>query len=338
MHYSMCVLIASRITEQFLAQPISAEAQKLTGKALVEYVNQRQPFFKVQVFSNFDSRKVWKNCPSIDYIRDQSNCGLQSKSVPFTGSCWAVSAASTMSDRICVQSEGKVKTILSDTDIVSCCGNACGDGTFALVKWSYSILNQEDAIQEMLMRKGPVQAIFIVYEDFSYYQNGIYVVSPDQFTQAHLGEVPFILFAFFIAQSCQKELTMMQLLAQPIPEEAQKLTGKALVDYVNKRQSFYRAEYSEKARSRIQSLMKTEYIGKAREMYKVAKKAKPYNNDTSDIPERKLFAGSCWAVSAAETMSDRLCIQTKGKVKVTLSDVDILSCCGEICGYGWVSN
>ncbi|XGW24191.1 hypothetical protein V3C99_005967 [Haemonchus contortus] len=164
--------------------------------------------------------------------------------------------------------------------------------------------------------------------------------------------VPFIFFAFFIAQSCQKELTMMELLAQPIPEEAQKLTGKALVDYVNERQSFYRAEYSEKAKSRVQSLMKMEYIGKAREMYKVAKKAKPYNNDTSDIPEsfdaRKVWdycpsiryirdqssCGSCWAVSAAETMSDRLCIQTKGKVKVTLSDVDILSCCGEICGYG----
>nr|CDJ88841.1 Peptidase C1A domain containing protein [Haemonchus contortus] len=145
--------------------------------------------------------------------------------------------------------------------------------------------------------------------------------------------VPFIFFAFFIAQSCQKELTMMELLAQPIPEEAQKLTGKALVDYVNERQSFYRAEYSEKAKSRVQSLMKMEYIGKAREMYKVAKKAKPYNNDTSDIPEsfdaRKVWdycpsiryirdqssCGSCWAVSAAETMSDRLCIQTKGKVK-----------------------
>ncbi|XGW24195.1 hypothetical protein V3C99_005968 [Haemonchus contortus] len=275
--------------KQFLAQPISTEAQKLTGKSLVEYVNQRQPFFKAEYSPNakqrmkslmkmeylgehrnrerdefvmtkepifngtipesFDSREVWKNCPSIDYIRDQSNCG----------SCWAVSAASTMSDRICVQSGGKVKKILSDTDIISCCGNACGDGCeggyhteawayvkrygvcsggrfeepgvckpyafhpcgfhkdqkyygmcpkrlFATpackkycqygygkrykrdkvyVKWTYSILNQEDAIQEMLMRKGPVQAIFIVYEDFSYYKNGIYVHTAGQEAGAH---------------------------------------------------------------------------------------------------------------------------------------------------------
>ncbi|PIO63882.1 hypothetical protein TELCIR_14505 [Teladorsagia circumcincta] len=46
------------------------------------------------------------------------------------------------------------------------------------------------------------------------------------------------------------------------------------------------------------------------------------------------LAGSCWAVSAASTMSDRLCIQTNGRKKMTLSDTDILACCGEFCGYG----
>ncbi|PIO71352.1 hypothetical protein TELCIR_06749, partial [Teladorsagia circumcincta] len=40
---------------------------------------------------SFDGRVVWKDCPSLRYIRDQSHCG----------SCWAVSAAETMSDRLC---------------------------------------------------------------------------------------------------------------------------------------------------------------------------------------------------------------------------------------------
>ncbi|XGW24178.1 hypothetical protein V3C99_005962 [Haemonchus contortus] len=144
--------------EQFIAQPIPKEAQELSGEALVEYVNKRQPFFKAeysptvaalrmgslmkaefagndtkmkQVLTtkqpvindedppeSFDGREYWKDCPSVRYIRDQSNCG----------SCWAVAAAATMSDRICVQSGGKNKTLISDTDFLACCGRFCGIG------------------------------------------------------------------------------------------------------------------------------------------------------------------------------------------------------------------
>ncbi|KHJ99390.1 papain family cysteine protease, partial [Oesophagostomum dentatum] len=66
----------------------------------------------------FDARKKWPECASISTIRDQANCG----------SCWAVSAASAMSDRVCVQSSGRVKTVVSDTDILACCGIYCGHG------------------------------------------------------------------------------------------------------------------------------------------------------------------------------------------------------------------
>ncbi|KAK6013760.1 papain family cysteine protease, partial [Ostertagia ostertagi] len=74
---------------------------------------------------SFDSREEWKECPSIRYIRDQSHCG----------SCWAVSAAATMSDRLCVQTLRRKKTILSDTDILACCGDFCGFGCDA---WLYA--------------------------------------------------------------------------------------------------------------------------------------------------------------------------------------------------------
>lgn len=43
--------------------------------------------------------------------------------------------------------------------------------------------------------------------------------------------------------------------------------------------------------------------------------------------------GSCWAVAAAEAMSDRICIHSKGKVQVNVSAEDIISCC-KTCGYG----
>ncbi|KHJ83770.1 hypothetical protein OESDEN_16527, partial [Oesophagostomum dentatum] len=66
----------------------------------------------------FDARKQWPECESIGIIRDQANCV----------SGWAVSAASVMSDRACIQSKGKTKYLVSDGDILTCCGAFCGNG------------------------------------------------------------------------------------------------------------------------------------------------------------------------------------------------------------------
>ncbi|CDW55317.1 Peptidase C1 domain containing protein [Trichuris trichiura] len=44
--------------------------------------------------------------------------------------------------------------------------------------------------------------------------------------------------------------------------------------------------------------------------------------------------GSCWATAAAESISDRICIATKGKQKPTISTADLLACCGSDCGWG----
>lgn len=48
--------------------------------------------------------------------------------------------------------------------------------------------------------------------------------------------------------------------------------------------------------------------------------------------------GSCWAVAAAEAMSDRVCIQSNGNEKVDISAADLMSCCascGSGCGGGY---
>jgi cathepsin B len=43
----------------------------------------------LQLEDHFDSREQWPDCPTIQEIRDQGNCG----------SCWAISAVEAMSDR-----------------------------------------------------------------------------------------------------------------------------------------------------------------------------------------------------------------------------------------------
>nr|ABL85238.1 cysteine proteinase 4 [Necator americanus] len=126
----------------------------LSGQALVDYVNSHQSLFKteysptneqfvkarimdikymteashkyprkginlnVELPERFDAREKWPHCASIGLIRDHSACG----------SCWAVSAASVMSDRLCIQTNGTNQKILSSADILACCGEDCGSG------------------------------------------------------------------------------------------------------------------------------------------------------------------------------------------------------------------
>ncbi len=43
--------------------------------------------------------------------------------------------------------------------------------------------------------------------------------------------------------------------------------------------------------------------------------------------------GSCWALGAAEAMSDRICVASKGQLQTRVSAENILSCCTS-CGFG----
>lgn len=68
----------------------------------------------VTIPTEFDTRTAWPNCSEvIGKVWDQGTCQ----------SCWAVSAASVMSDRVCIRSNGTHKPILSPQHLICSCKN-----------------------------------------------------------------------------------------------------------------------------------------------------------------------------------------------------------------------
>ncbi|KAE9415342.1 hypothetical protein Angca_010209, partial [Angiostrongylus cantonensis] len=152
-------------------------------------------------------------------------------------------------------------------------------------------------------------------------------------------------------------------------QEAEKLTGRELVDYINKAQKLFTAKLSPRfanfPNEIKRRLMGSKYVALPAK-YRVNEQTHSDIDDTT-IPKSfdsrtnwpecpSLYSirdqsscGSCWAVGAVEAMTDRICIASKGNQKVTISADDLLSCCDE-CGFGcdggdpyaawsyWVSN
>jgi len=76
---------------------------------------------------SFDAREKWSYCKSLQQVRDQGTCG----------SCWAVSAAATLTDRFCIATEGKFNGHLSGQDLTTCSiKDGCGGGDEEQA-WSY---------------------------------------------------------------------------------------------------------------------------------------------------------------------------------------------------------
>jgi cathepsin B len=78
---------------------------------------------------NFDPRTKWTSCPSLNEVRDQSNCG----------SCWAFGAVEAMTDRICIKGGGQVHISAEDVnDCCKACGMGCGGG-FPAAVWGWYV-------------------------------------------------------------------------------------------------------------------------------------------------------------------------------------------------------
>ncbi|XP_065210589.1 uncharacterized protein LOC135838760 [Planococcus citri] len=81
---------------------------------------------------SYDVRQRYPNCRSASLIRDQSYCG----------SCWAVSAASVLSDRYCIHSKGRYNLELSSRFILSCDKDNYGcDGGYIYLTWDFLVRN-----------------------------------------------------------------------------------------------------------------------------------------------------------------------------------------------------
>ncbi|XP_074595663.1 cathepsin B-like cysteine proteinase 3 [Brevipalpus obovatus] len=79
----------------------------------------------------FDARTKWPECePIISLIRDQSNCAAG----------WAFAAASTMSDRYCIQSMGSHKLNFSAQELIACGGlGGCDTSPRIFKVWEYLV-------------------------------------------------------------------------------------------------------------------------------------------------------------------------------------------------------
>ncbi|KRY00101.1 Cathepsin B, partial [Trichinella pseudospiralis] len=197
--------------------------EKFLSKTFIS--SSKNEHLSVDLPFEMDARKRWPQCKYIGFIRDQANCG----------SCWAVSSASAMTDRICIGNNATKQPLLSEEELVSCCkicGNGCDGGYIdkAFIYWAtrgiptggpygstngckpysigsssedeaetplctrqcikeypytlsqdrhfgerpYLVNSNEEQIMKELYKNGPVVVGFYVYEDFLYYEKGVY--------------------------------------------------------------------------------------------------------------------------------------------------------------------
>lgn len=103
------------VNERFIGATLGDVAQ-LCGTFLGEE-EVRLPSKKIEVASDlpteFDARTGFPECADvIGHIGDQSDCG----------SCWAFGSTKAFNDRLCIATNGTFQTLLSPSDVTSCCG------------------------------------------------------------------------------------------------------------------------------------------------------------------------------------------------------------------------
>ncbi|XP_075217704.1 cathepsin B-like cysteine proteinase 3 [Lycorma delicatula] len=99
------------------------------------HIQQRRNDIEIQndIPESFDARTQWPECVSIASIKNQGGCQ----------SCWAVAAAATISDRICIKSEFKVRVNISAENLLACCSDCTDpgergcDGGYPDKAWEY---------------------------------------------------------------------------------------------------------------------------------------------------------------------------------------------------------
>ena len=105
--------MVNRINDSSKNQPI--EGKYASQIPVLDRLSELSPHEQLKAVhdlpENFDSRNKWYYCNTIGHVRDQASCGC----------CWAFGTRSTMADRACIGSEGKLQHIVSADDLMTCC-------------------------------------------------------------------------------------------------------------------------------------------------------------------------------------------------------------------------
>ena len=121
-----------------------------------------------------------------------------------------------------------------------------------------------------------------------------------------------------------------------------------IVNFVNKLRTTWKAKIYDRDYSKLIGTWRNrKALPKRKTVFKTSRNDLPDNYDLRDaypncetIKEIRdqSYCGACWAFSAAETMSDRLCIASGGELQTRVSAADIVTCCyycGDGCFGGW---
>ena len=121
-----------------------------------------------------------------------------------------------------------------------------------------------------------------------------------------------------------------------------------IVNFVNKLRTTWKAKVYDRDYSKLIGTWRNrKALPKRKTVFKTSRNDLPDNYDLRDaypncetIKEIRdqSYCGACWAFSAAETMSDRLCIASGGELQTRVSAADIVTCCyycGDGCFGGW---
>ena len=116
-----------------------------------------------------------------------------------------------------------------------------------------------------------------------------------------------------------------------------------MVKYINKLRTTWRAQvYPKTSKPSLGALLDSPYSLPEKTDFQTNKNDLPTSYDLRDAyPEctslkeirDQANCGSCWAFGAVEAMSDRICIQSKGKFQTRVSAQYLLTCCYS-CGFG----
>ncbi|VDL73368.1 unnamed protein product [Nippostrongylus brasiliensis] len=188
--------------KQFLAQPIKEDARRLTGQALVNFVNQRQPFFKVSLNINTPGRLFF--CLILRFLHAVEMIAawgakeeIHSKhGTSFKGAVSAVvDNCKPYPFHPCGRHPNQTYYGECPKDHLyrtPACKPYCQysyhkrlDQDKVYGTSSYNVKFDEETIQREIMKNGPVHASFTVYEDFHFYESGIYVHTAGKETGGH---------------------------------------------------------------------------------------------------------------------------------------------------------